>query len=86
MSGQKTGRCCQLCSLGEQRAEMGCGTLPCGGRSWARLPGVLHRESSMSTRTYFLLMVLPLQEPVPSSRPLFIYPVWDGLVKLACRI
>ena len=85
MLGQSTGLCCQLFSLGEQRAETGCRALCCGGESWARLPAVLHCEPSMVMRVYFLMMVISLQEPLPSLH-LFVYPMWDGLDKQACRL
>lgn len=55
------------------------------GESWAKLPAVLHCEPSVVTRTYFLMMVISLQEPVPSLHPL-IYPMWDWLDKQAYRL
>lgn len=69
MSGQEAGHCCQLLSLGEQRAEPGCRALCCRGRSWAKLPALLHCEASGLARTYFLLTDLPSQEACHPHTP-----------------
>ena len=72
------------CSAGDLNSIPGLGRVLGGGASQllAFSPGKEQAAGVWETCLYFLMMVISLQEPLPSLHP-FIYPTWDGLDKQA---